>query len=197
MDHKVPRLDEKSLACSCTSSLRPQLSRAITDPTDYSSQNVPFDNGLPVTSNGDGLEQEFLKTTRSTLPIPIHTENFHEHCTENDSTMESGRCTAGSFSSSGGLDQVQDQIARGRSIEPGSAFLQLRAIPQDRYYSLNRFLAKEGSPSFLDVIENTTETLDESYGDQTEPPYPKRKRRRMSLETDLMMVGAFAEDFEE
>lgn len=77
-----------------------------------------------------------------------------------------------------------------------SAFDRLHAMPEDRHYLLERFFAEEDHPSTRDFDEGGRGS---SYieGDVGKSMYPPPKRRRTSLDTNLLMIGAFAEDFDE
>lgn len=89
------------------------------------------------------------------------------------------------------VGEAIDQEFQARPEEPESVFDRLHAMPEDRQYLLERFLAEEDHPSILDGDENV---LGSFYIEST---YSPPKTRRNSLDTNLLMVGAFAADFDE
>ena len=91
---------------------------------------------------------------------------------------------------------ITDQVYQYQPQEFTSAFDRLHAMPEDRHYLLERFFAEEDRPSTR-IFDEGSKGSSYVEGDVGISMYPPPKRRRTSLDTNLLMIGAFAEDFDE
>ena len=86
-----------------------------------------------------------------------------------------------------------DQVDQDQPKASKSAFDPLRDMPEDRQYVLQRFLAED--PSLTGVVDETARASSHVQEKSIGFEYPLPKARRASLDTSLLMIGAFAEDF--
>lgn len=97
-----------------------------------------------------------------------------------------------SLSMGEGTDQAYEDQPR----ESESAFGRLHAMPEDRQYIMQRFLGEETyQPTrVLDESTKGLSYIEDEVGESMNPP---PKRGQASLDTNFLMIGAFAEDFDE
>lgn len=192
MDHDSRNLPKKNLFPSSRSYL--PLSRAATDPIDYYSKGSFFTERHSFSKLKAALRQHYQKPAKRSSSIQTDPK---ELSATNSLVIDSDQSNAGTFSSAGGVGQAPDRASRGRLTRFESAFERLRAISKDGHYSLRKLLATEDDPSSSDVVLHATSILELDHGKRPERCSPQPKKRALSLETDLAMIGAFAEDFKE
>ncbi len=94
------------------------------------------------------------------------------------------------------MSEARDSAYHGEPREATPFMDRLYAVPEDRQYALQRFLGDEDLP-LTPSLDDHIKGLSFVDGQAGEPTYPPSKRRRASLDTNLLLIGAFAADFDE
>lgn len=95
------------------------------------------------------------------------------------------------------VGEATGQASKDQPRESKSLFDRLQALPEDRQYIMQRFLAEE-SHQQAGVFNNSTQGLscsNDKIGGTIKHPPPRGKQA--SLDPNLLMIGAFTEDFDE
>lgn len=95
------------------------------------------------------------------------------------------------------VGEATGQASKGQARESESAFDRLRAMPEDRQYTMRRFLGEE-IHQLADAVVAKTEGLsytDDEVGESMNHLPPQQAQT--PLDPNLLMIGAFAEDFYE
>jgi hypothetical protein len=162
-------------------------SRAFTDPTHLRFGDNEVYTGIPQTRfTRAALLEELMQTDH------IHPHQGQRADQIRKATLHSSRTNKNDHTThSLHVGEANDQEYQVQPEEYESVFDRLHAMPEDRQYMLERFLAEEDHPLTGDGDENV---LGSPYIEST---YIPPKTRRNSLDTNLLMIGAFAADFDE
>ena len=95
------------------------------------------------------------------------------------------------------VGEAKGQASEDDARKPESAFDRLHALPEDRQYIMHRFLGEQ-TYQLTDLLNQSTQGLSSSddKGGQSMKHSPPQ-RGQAPLDPNLLMIGAFAEDFDE
>lgn len=167
-------------------------SRSFTDPTNYRYSQSKTCNKAAEAKPIIAAHFENCKQTKLTNPPQEQQDDWITVTTTKTLSSNIKACSLDSFTGAA--------IGQACSDQPGeteSAFDQLRAMKECRQYMLQRFLTDEDHPSIrvLDEHPRRSSCAEDIVSDFDANHLPAG--RRTSLDSNLLVIGAFAADFHE